>query len=165
MSEHENYMLLSTPFPPTLNHNIGRNGKRYYRDKNYDNFIEIVGYLWKVNRPREWRTNGYFRVVISLYPASLRRFDADNRIKPTLDALTHAGAWEDDSQVVGVSVRKMPVPVTDSCAIIEIIRLEEMEALMVSMKRLWSMATRKPMIFKKVRTPKAPTKTRSRRKR
>lgn len=148
----DNYVQLITPFPPTLNHNIGRRGKRYYRDKNYENFIKFVDCLWSVKRPREWRTNGYFRVQINLYPESLRRFDVDNRVKPTLDALTYAGVWKDDFQVVDVSVRKMPVPVTESCVIIEIGRLEGTEALVESMKRVWYMVAKKPIIFKKIRT-------------
>lgn len=143
---------IALPFPPTLNTNIGRHGKRYFRDKNYNAFIETVGYLWKINRPRDWNPRGFYRVAISLYPATLRRFDADNRIKPTLDALTHAGAWDDDWRVVTAAVRKMPIPVTEPCAIVEIVRLEGTEALLESMKRLWYAVVKKPIIFKKVRS-------------
>lgn len=152
MNYYEVYFAL--PFPPTLNHNIGRKGRHYYRDKKYETFIDDVGICWAKSQPRDWRKDGFFRVAISLYPSTLRRFDADNRIKPTLDALTRCGVWLDDSQVVEVSIRKLPIPTDESCAIVEITRLEGLEALIESTKRLWNAVTSKPIIFKKVRTRK-----------
>jgi crossover junction endodeoxyribonuclease RusA len=38
-------------------------------------------------------------VEIILYPPDARRRDIDNYNKALFDALTHAGIWEDDSQV------------------------------------------------------------------
>lgn len=45
------------------------------------------------------RLVGRVRVVIRVLFPDRRRRDLDNLIKPLLDALTHGGAWEDDSQV------------------------------------------------------------------
>ena len=159
-------VFFALPFPPTLNHNIGRKGRHYFRDKKYEAFIDDVGICWAKSQPRDWRKDGFFRVAISLYPSSLRRFDADNRIKPTLDALTRCGVWIDDSQVVEVSIRKLPIPTDVACAIVEITRLDRMEAFAESMKRLWHMVLATPFFAKNIRMrrSKPSVKPRSQRK-
>lgn len=90
---------LSIPFPPTLNHNVLRYGKRYFRDKDYETFLRAVWMIWRTSRPKDWDPARRFAVAIRLFYDSRRRFDVDNRVKPILDALTKAGAWHDDSQV------------------------------------------------------------------
>lgn len=100
---------LTTPFPPTLNHNVARRGNCYYRDKNYDAFIELVGYEWKRVRPRKWNVERRYAVSISLFYDSKRRYDVDNRVKPVLDALTKAGVWNDDSQVDMIRVQRREI--------------------------------------------------------
>ena len=39
---------------------------------------------------------------------SRRRRDLDNILKSLLDSLTHAGVWEDDSQITDLRIRKGP---------------------------------------------------------
>ncbi|AMO47598.1 Crossover junction endodeoxyribonuclease rusA [Enterobacter sp. FY-07] len=48
-------------------------------------------------------------VEIILYPPDARRRDIDNYNKALFDALTHAGVWEDDSQVKRMLVEWGPV--------------------------------------------------------
>lgn len=43
-------------------------------------------------------------VTITLHAPDKRIRDIDNYIKATLDALTHAGVWKDDSQVARLTV-------------------------------------------------------------
>lgn len=38
-------------------------------------------------------------VDVILYPPDKRKRDLDNHMKALLDALTHAGLWEDDEQI------------------------------------------------------------------
>ena len=38
-----------------------------------------------------------------------RRRDLDNLLKATLDSLTHAGVWSDDSQIDALSIRRFPI--------------------------------------------------------
>ena len=47
--------------------------------------------------PTQWCAASYF--LAPWTPPDLRRRDLDNLLKPTLDALQHAGVYEDDSQV------------------------------------------------------------------
>lgn len=42
---------------------------------------------------------GRLSVTLTAYPPDLRKRDLDNLAKACLDALTHAGAWGDDSQI------------------------------------------------------------------
>ena len=49
-----------------------------------------------------------FAVDLVVWPPNNRRFDIDNRIKPTLDMLTHAGVWEDDSAVTVITAARRP---------------------------------------------------------
>lgn len=49
-------------------------------------------------------------VAIELYPPDRRRRDVDNAAKAPLDALTHAGVWDDDSQIDKLLIlRRLPV--------------------------------------------------------
>lgn len=48
-------------------------------------------------------------VEITLFPPDARRRDIDNYNKALFDALTHAGVWEDDSQVKRMLVEWGPV--------------------------------------------------------
>lgn len=115
---------LTVPFPPTLNHNVARNGKRYFRDKNYETFIELVGYEWRRVRPRIWNPQRRYAVDIRLFYDTKRRYDVDNRVKPLLDAFTKAGVWQDDSQVDEIRVVRGAIDKANPRSEIAIIPLE-----------------------------------------
>lgn len=53
------------------------------------------------------RVDGPVSVTIAAYPPNRRRRDVDNILKATLDAITHIGIWDDDSQVETLYVRRM----------------------------------------------------------
>ena len=98
IADHEPLKLV-LPFPPTLNHNVGSHGARRYLTKEYRDFIEVAGYTWLAKKPRLWNPDARFGVWTKLFYGSRRRYDVDDRVKPTLDALTRAGVWRDDWQV------------------------------------------------------------------
>ena len=90
------------PWPPALNHYyrhvvvkgalrvlISREG-REYRHR-----LAMVVVL----RGRAKPLAGPLRLDLMLHPPDKRRRDIDGPLKALLDALTHAGVWEDDSQV------------------------------------------------------------------
>jgi crossover junction endodeoxyribonuclease RusA len=49
---------------------------------------------------------GRVGVTMELYPPDRRKRDIDNYCKGPLDALTHAGVWEDDEQIDELHIYK-----------------------------------------------------------
>lgn len=118
-----NSVVLSLPFPPTANTHwrhvelhgrvcvlLSRKGRAYRS--------QVV----RAARGHGDPLNGPLRVTVWVWMPDRRARDLDNLLKPLLDALTHAGVWGDDSQIVdlritrrgvrpggGVVVRAMPI--------------------------------------------------------
>ncbi len=98
-------MKLVLPFPPSVNtywrapnkgplagrHLISAKGRAYQSAA----CAAIVEQLRRLPKP----TTTAAAVEITLFPPDARRRDIDNYNKALFDALTHAGVWEDDSQV------------------------------------------------------------------
>lgn len=98
--------MFRIPFPPSANA-IWRNARgRTYLSQAYKTFLEEVAAAWRSNTIEKWETDARYTVTIQLYAPTRRKYDVDNRIKPTLDALTKAGAWLDDEQVDDVRAVK-----------------------------------------------------------
>ncbi len=98
-------MMLTLPFPPSVNtywrapnkgplkgrHLISAKGREYQSTA----CAAIIEQLRRLPKP----TTASASVEIIFYPPDARRRDLDNYNKALFDALTHAGVWEDDSQV------------------------------------------------------------------
>ena len=106
---------VTLPWPPTVNlywrHKVtGRLATVYisaegkaYRQAVNDLVMEaamVQRYLKAV---------GPVRVVIEAFPPDRRKRDLDNILKSLLDALTHAGVWEDDSQIQDLRIYKATI--------------------------------------------------------
>lgn len=59
----------------------------------------------KINTPM---ISGPLAVDIEVFFPDRRRRDLDNILKSLLDSMTHAGVWEDDSQIEDLRIRKGP---------------------------------------------------------
>ena len=108
-------MKLILPFPPSVNtywrapnkgplkgrHLISAAGRAYQSAA----CAAIIEQLRRLPKP----TNADAAVEIIFYPPDARRRDLDNYNKALFDALTHAGVWEDDSQVKRMLVEWGPV--------------------------------------------------------
>lgn len=108
-------MKLILPFPPSVNtywrapnkgplagrHLISAAGRKYQSDA----CTAIIEQLRRLPKP----TSAPAAVEIILFPPDARRRDLDNYNKALFDALTHAGVWEDDSQVKRMEVEWGPV--------------------------------------------------------
>lgn len=64
------------------------------------------------------------QVTIHLFPPHNRSYDVDNRIKPTLDSLTHCGLWSDDRYIRRLTVTAGR-PIQDGAIIVEVERFDE----------------------------------------
>lgn len=98
------------PWPPTINHyhqpiRVGRGvritkgakARAYEREA-----VEAITALGLHNE----RLACDLSIHITLNPPTLAKYDVDGRPKGILDALTAAGFWLDDSQVVRMTVEK-----------------------------------------------------------
>ena len=92
---------LHLPYPPTVNHYWIRthNGSGLAIGKPGRAFRGRVA--WAVLEHPELKAGAkqWDIIIISVYPPDRRRRDLDNILKALLDALQHAGALEDDSQL------------------------------------------------------------------
>lgn len=96
---------LTLPYPPSVN--------RYWRSVNGRVLIAAAGRRYRTDVELVMRMAGYrgvgpspVNVAITVHVPDQRRRDIDNILKAPLDALTHAGLWDDDSQVEALSIRK-----------------------------------------------------------
>ena len=93
------------PFPPSVNTYWRRSGFRIHVSQKGTQFrkdaLELIGNIKdKLLSP--------LTVTLDLYPPCRRKRDVDNYAKGVLDALTHAGVWDDDSQVQRLTIQKYP---------------------------------------------------------
>ncbi|EAT1856555.1 RusA family crossover junction endodeoxyribonuclease [Salmonella enterica] len=110
-------MKLTLPFPPSVNtywrspnkgplkgyHLVSARGRKYQSDA----CAAVIEQLRRLPKP----STALAAVEIILYPPDNRIRDLDNYNKALFDALTHAGVWEDDSQVKRMLVEwGAPVP-------------------------------------------------------
>ncbi len=94
-------ITLTLSWCPSINHYwryvgsrplISKEGRQYKRQT-----YEEIGAQWPAEILRPF--SGRLMVTIFLHGPTHGRYDVDNRVKPLLDALTHAHVWLDDAQV------------------------------------------------------------------
>lgn len=98
---------LILPWPPTVNHYwrhvvIGRRAQVYI-SADGKRYRQMVG-----TRCKKVGSMGAarLRVAIAANPPDKRRRDLDNVLKAVLDAVTHAGVWDDDSQIDQLTIER-----------------------------------------------------------
>ncbi len=108
-------LTLVLPYPPSVNGYYATVGNRRIVSK------RGLAYRQSVVRtvPRIRALEGSLWMDVDLYPPSKRRYDVDNTAKALLDALTHAGIWQDDSQVFRLCLTKRDV-LRDGQAVVRI---------------------------------------------
>ena len=99
-------MEMLLPFPPSANHYWRHVGPRTLISREGRTFRTNVCALLGGGGPRKPPAGGRIALAMDAFPPDLRRRDLDNLLKPTLDALQHAGVYEDDSQVDLLLVRR-----------------------------------------------------------
>jgi crossover junction endodeoxyribonuclease RusA len=92
-------MILNLPYPPSINHYWRRVGPRTLISREGRTFRRNVCALLGGGGPRKPPAGGRIALCMDAFPPDRRIRDLDNLQKSTLDALQHAGVYEDDSQI------------------------------------------------------------------
>jgi crossover junction endodeoxyribonuclease RusA len=95
---------LTLPFPPSVNRYWRHVGRRTLISREGRQFRERVcsDLAGRQLKP----LIGDLAVALDLHPPDRRRRDADNFFKAALDALEHAGVYENDSQITHLEIDK-----------------------------------------------------------
>lgn len=100
--------MIVLPWPPSLN--------RYWRNVAGKTLISADGRAYReavklMAVEEQWPNYGESRlsVTIEAWVPDKRRRDLDNMLKSALDSLTHAGVWNDDSQIDDLRIMRGPI--------------------------------------------------------
>ncbi len=103
------------PWPPSVN--------RYWRSVNGRNILSAEARAYRITLEAQalaerWPKFGGQRIAVQIdaWPPDRRRRDLDNVLKATLDAGTHTGLWDDDSQIDSLTIVRRS-PTTGVCSI------------------------------------------------
>ena len=105
------------PYPPSVNHYWRMFRGRMVISREGRAFRERVCSVLAAAGVKPMM--GPLAVEIDLYPPDRRRRDIDNGLKASLDGLQHGGAYEDDSQITLLIVRKC-TPVSGGKTVVRI---------------------------------------------
>lgn len=97
---------IELPWPPSVNHVWRRVGSKTILSADGRKYRETVGQHCLIRKIAGARISGRLSVKILVNPPDRRRRDIDNLTKVPLDALTHAGVWDDDSQIDELYIRR-----------------------------------------------------------
>ena len=98
---------ITLPFPPSNNTYYRRVGAKTLISAKGRAYCKDVTALCQAAGLR--KLEGRLEVVIAACPPDRRRRDLDNMLKGLLDALTHGGEWEDDSQIDQLAIIRGPI--------------------------------------------------------
>ena len=115
-SEKSSVITLTLPYPPSVNHYWGVRGiHRYLGVKGKFFRLKVSEAVATLNRPT---LTGRIAVFVSLYPPDKRNRDIDNVLKALLDALEHAGCYENDSQIDDIRIVRCEPRKGGSCVVV-----------------------------------------------
>lgn len=101
------------PFPITVNHYwlsvYSPKHKRVFHPLSGDAKAFREECILRVRMARQPKLKGFLRCEIVFFPPNHLRRDLDNLLKSLLDGLTHAGAFDDDSQIKELSLKWGPL--------------------------------------------------------
>jgi len=103
-------VMITLPWPPSINHYWRRVGPRTLISREGRTFRKnVCALLGGGGSARKPPAGGRIALAMDAFPPDRRRRDLDNIQKPVLDALEHAGVYEDDSQIDLLLTRRRDV--------------------------------------------------------
>lgn len=99
-------VVVTTGWPPSVNHLWVRAGKRIFVSQKGIEFKNHVHALW-LQHPV--KLVGKLSIDVVAFPPDRRKRDIDNIFKVLLDSLMYAGYYEDDFQIDRLSVSRAAV--------------------------------------------------------
>lgn len=112
-------LTLELPWPPSVNHYwrsvpgrgvlVSAEGRQYRQDVQMQVLIQRAAKKFA----------GRLRVTVIALPPDKRKRDLDNLLKSSLDAMTHAGVWMDDSQIDDLRICRQS-PIKAACIRVEV---------------------------------------------
>lgn len=98
-------VVLSLPYPPSVNTYWRANGNRRFISKAGVEFKKAVAQYVIDNKIPKFG-DALVMVTVIVLPRSKRRFDLDNLLKGLLDSLQDAGVYDDDCQVEHLTIMR-----------------------------------------------------------
>ena len=107
---------LFLPYPCSVNHYWGQSGKHRFIGKKGKEFRMAVSEACLDADVKA--IDGRLSVHIALFPPDNRKRDIDNILKSLLDALEHAGCYENDSQIDELHVIRREAKKGGACTVV-----------------------------------------------
>jgi crossover junction endodeoxyribonuclease RusA len=107
---------LELPYPPSVNHYWGQSGKNKFLGKKGKEFRIAVAEACL--DARVVALEGRLSLHVSLCPPDRRQRDVDNVLKPLLDAMEHAGCYDNDNQIDELHIIRRDVQKGGSCVVL-----------------------------------------------
>jgi len=98
---------LQLPFPPSVNRIWRCVGGRNIKSREGRQYTDAAVFKIRQQMGRQKTLEGVLNVSLVFMCPDKRRRDVDNLLKASLDALTTAGVWKDDSQIHKLTASKV----------------------------------------------------------
>lgn len=102
-------LTIELPWPPSINHYWRHTKNGHYISEEGKNYRQLV-FFHCLKHKGKFTKDDRLSVHIQAHPPDRRKRDLDNVLKSLLDALQHAGIYNDDCQIDRLSIsRKIPL--------------------------------------------------------